>query len=129
MSVLKDEDGDLTNTYSVISLILKNIPFPRPPPAPEAFLYTSSYPRTIWRLSMLEQLPIRWRVDLESLCTALEYISSIREAGKLVTDSPSCWWLTQPTWVWNSYRGDSGGMKVMVHSFTLCKALLFLWTF
>lgn len=56
-------------------------------------------------------------------------LSDTGEAGRPVTDSPSCGWLTQLTWAWNRDWGLSGSMKTDVYLYALCNVMMFLWTF
>lgn len=97
IGVFKDESGDLGNTYSVIILTFKDIffiLFPKSIPGTLKFLPADHLPAVSARMAAHQV-----EMNPESLCTA----PVIREAGRPVTESVSCWWLTQPVWSWNSY--------------------------
>lgn len=109
--------------YSVIILIFKDI-FPPPTPAASQvhrFLTTDHLPAVSARTAA-HQVEDGPREPLHSSRVHLQR----QGAGKPVINSPSWWWLTQPTWAWNSYWGHSGSMEINLYLPTLCKVLLLL---
>lgn len=118
MSVCKDEGGDLANNHSVIIFIFEDIffsLFPRSIPGTLRFL-----PQTICQLCLPEQLPIRWKMDPESLCPAPGCTSTIREAGRPDWCSPSG--LEQLQRVLRQHENG----RECVH---YCKVTMLLWSF